>query len=95
MSDTDVEMSRIVNLSEGNPGAVTVLGTLVKEKPEDAPHVLDQIEQMNLGGPRIWLGYKDYCNQNLNRFVTCVLNRDEEMITLINERSAPNAPEVA
>ncbi|MFC4440095.1 MULTISPECIES: hypothetical protein [Natrialbaceae] len=87
-------MDRFVALSEGNPGAATVLGAIVKQRPGEVEQVIETLEELNMGGPRIWLGYKDYCEQDLNQFVECVLEGDDEMFELVNERSAPDALEV-
>lgn len=85
---------QIIDLSEGNPGAVTVLGGLVNDRPDEASTILEKLDAMNLRGSRIWLGYKDYCGEDMDEFVACVMNGDEEMIDLINQRSRKDAPDV-
>jgi hypothetical protein len=93
MTDADVELNRIVFLSEGNPGAATALGTLVTAR-DDAAQVIESMESMDIRGSRIWLGYKEYCEKDIDTFARCVLNRDAGMVDLINERSAPDDPTV-
>lgn len=87
-------MNRLVELSDGNPGAATTLSTIVNERPGEALQVLETLDAMNIRGSRIWLGYKDYCGQDIDDFVDSVLAHDEEMVELINDRSFGDEPPV-
>lgn len=46
----------IIDLSDGNPGAVTALTDLAKTQA-DAPLLLSVLEEADVRGPEIWEGY--------------------------------------
>lgn len=91
--DTEVR-DTIIDLAEGNPGAVTVLSQIARQRPNESDDLFDTLAAMNLRGSRIWLGYKDYCGEDLTEFISCVESGDEEMIALINDRSHDRHPDV-
>ncbi len=69
-------MDIMVKMSEGNPGAVTVLMELYKEAPEIDPwSVLGGIgpvmwlDTLGVYGSRIWMLYKDVCGQDIAKTV--------------------------
>jgi hypothetical protein len=72
-----------VVMSEGNPGALTVICNMLKH-PDGLFHLL-HLDDMNIRGTQIWIGYKYYCDELLDEFVKCVIARDKEMIAKINE----------
>lgn len=76
-------MDVITVLAEGNPGAVTVLASMLKN-PDGLFHML-HLDDMNIRGSQIWIGYKYYCEQDLGRFTKCILDRDAGMVAKINE----------
>lgn len=90
----DSIQDNIVSLSKGNPGAATALTEVLKHNMDQATTVLRTLDEMNMYGPRIWLGYKDYCDKDANRFVTCVLEKEQGMIDLINARRSDSGPPV-
>jgi basic membrane lipoprotein Med (substrate-binding protein (PBP1-ABC) superfamily) len=75
----------IISLSQGNPGAVTVLTSAVKRDKSEAVMLFNDLADMNMYGPRIWLGYKDYSGEDLDAFIDAVRSQEEEMVELINE----------
>lgn len=75
----------IISLSQGNPGAVTVLTSAVKQDKSEAVMLFNDLADMNMYGPRIWLGYKDYSGEDLDAFTDAVRSQEEEMVELINE----------
>jgi len=54
-------LKQIVSLSDGNPGAATVLGEMAQGGPNIRPY-FDWMEKSNLSGPLIWVAYKDMFN---------------------------------
>lgn len=76
----------LVLLSEGNPGAVTVLGQIAQKYPKELLLLLFDLDDMNIRGSQIWVGYKDHCGENIDRFVQCIRDRDPDMIEKINEQ---------
>ena len=55
----------LVELAEGNPGALTVCCMLMENKFDLGLHIL---EAMNLRGPDIWCLYKDECGEDMHEF---------------------------
>ena len=73
----------MLKMAEGNIGATRVLKEL------DASNHCETIlflDDMNIRGTQIWIGFKDYCGQDLGRFIEACKNRDPEMIELINDK---------
>lgn len=70
-------------LSKGNPGAVRVCMDILTSGPEGIITLLS-MDDMNMRGSVIWLGYKDICKQDLNVFMEKITNRDPVMVDAIN-----------
>ncbi len=77
----------ILKMAEGVPGASVLLSNVVKTNISGWFRVMD-LDSMNIRGSQIWLGYKDYCGENLDLFWDCVKKHDEKMIEAINILSA-------
>ena len=67
----------IAKMSDGNPGAITVLYQILQEAP-----VIDPVEALTGGimkvlilddigiyGPNIWMLFKDVCNKDINKVI--------------------------
>ena len=72
----DTTRSALMKLSEGNPGALTVMIQALKDAPEIDPDsvgggamVLLQLDDLDITGPRIWMLFKDVCDENLSRML--------------------------
>lgn len=81
----DSLQDNIVSLAQGNPGAVTVLTELVDYDPSAAVLVMDDLSKMDMYGPRIWIVYSDYCDEDIEEFVEAILGQKSEMIEMVNE----------
>lgn len=71
-SDVTV-LDSLVLLSEGNPGAATVLiklGELLVDDQAAYGRLLLRLDDLSIYGPAIWIGYRDICNQDLQAFIT-------------------------
>ena len=77
-------MDFLVAMSEGNPGAINVLMQMMDKSEMGLLDILS-LDDMNIQGTQIWIGYKDYCGQDIDKFIECVRNRDNDMIAKINE----------
>jgi hypothetical protein len=73
----------ITLMSEGNPGAINVLMQLMKET-EEGLILAVHLDDMNIRGTQIWIGYKDYCGEDIHKFAECVKTRDQGMVDKIN-----------
>lgn len=74
----------IMEMSEGNPGAVSVLTQILTNHPMGFASILS-LDDMNIRGSQIWVGYKDHCKENLQIFIDCITKRDKEMVDTIND----------
>lgn len=93
-SDHDTITQQALTLANGNPGAAAAMGDLLSANPAEEQALLTCLEEMNMHGPRIWIGYKDYCEYDETEFADCILSADEEMVTFINLRTPDDAPDV-
>ena len=81
---TDTAMSAAIKMSDGNPGALTVVARLLKEGEAIDPQsafgglapILD-LDTLGIYGPRIWMLYRDVCEGDLR--VTCALLRANQL----------------
>lgn len=85
MTTTDI----LVLMSEGNPGGLTVLCEMMKKDPMNM-FVILHLDDMNMRGSQIWVGYKDYCKEDLNKFIECCKKRDKDMVNLVNKECPEN-----
>jgi hypothetical protein len=91
-------IDRIIEVSEGIPGALVVLGEM-KKKGRLTTAVLDMFDECKISGSRIWAIHKDICGQKFestfmlidqllksknrpNLKWPCKMDNDEEVIVL-------------
>lgn len=77
----------MTKMAEGNPGAATVLGEIMKARPDTWRVYVGHLDDMNIRGSQIWIAYKDYCGRDIEKFFLKIGTRDADMIAMINERS--------
>jgi len=70
-------------MSEGNPGASTVLSQLMYKYDAGALRVFD-LDDMNIRGPQIWVAYKDHCNCDIDMFCERIKKRDSTIVDTVN-----------
>lgn len=70
----------IATLSEGNPGALTVLIDLAKAGGHD---VLFYMLVCGPTGSDIWVEYKDNCGQDIDKFITVMRERVKDAEDLL------------
>lgn len=81
-------MDTLLAMAEGNPGAGTVLGEMMNgEDPAGLTLVL-HLDDMNIRGTQIWIGYKNHCGSDLKVFLQAIKDRDPAMVATINEMAA-------
>lgn len=78
-------MEIVAKMSEGNPGALSIMMEILKEDPEMGIMQLLFLDDMNIWGTQIWYGYKYYCDSDIKKFIECIKIRDPEMVKIINE----------
>ena len=77
-------MEFVVIMAEGNPGALQAMMQLEKNDPVGLLLAM-HLDDMNIRGTQIWICYKDFCGQDLHKFIACIKNRDIEMIRFVND----------
>lgn len=95
ISLTDSPRDMMIKMSEGNPGAITALCELVKndESGMNGMMLMLHLDDMNIRGSQVWIGYKDHCKRDVKAFIQCILNRDQAMVDAINScRGAGDVP---
>lgn len=78
----------IDQMSEGNPGASVVLMSAIDGKAVAGFMNILNLDDMNIRGTQIWLGFKDYCKEDLKLFWESVQNRDANLVEAINRENA-------
>jgi hypothetical protein len=82
LSDTVVEV--LTMMAAGNPGAIGVLVDLTKgDDPLNLMRVMS-LDDMNIRGSQIWVGYKDHCGSDIDVFKKAIDDRDQGMLDTIN-----------
>jgi len=74
-------------MSEGNPGALTVMENIMKTSfiPEQGLGIILSMAEMNIRGYQIWLVYKDYAGEDIVKFKKAIHYQEQEMIDFLNE----------
>jgi len=80
---TDTMKETIIKMCEGNPGGLRVLMEVYSKDPI---HILT-LDDMNIRGWQIWVGYKDYCNCDLDLFIAKLKERSVDMVNIINQEA--------
>lgn len=75
----------IATMSEGNPGALSVLAQLAEDGEDNGFMKMLGLDDMNIRGQQIWVGYKDHCKEDLETFKQAIHVRDEDMVHTINQ----------
>ncbi len=71
----DSWISAITKLSCGNPGAIGVLAKIMENGQSIDPDcaspllIVLSLDDLNIAGSRIWMLFKDVCEQNLNKML--------------------------
>ena len=81
--DDDVTTA-IVKMAEGNPGAVQVLCEIVKRLGAEGFITLCHLDDMAIRGWKIWVGFKDYCKRDYDKFIELINQRDQVMQDFIH-----------
>lgn len=71
LSSTPVEAA--VAMADGNPGAITVIGELLKTPLGLVD--LCHLDDAEIYGSDIWVGYKNVCNHDIDKFIEMARDR--------------------
>lgn len=84
----DNGLNTIFKMSEGNPGAIKGLTSLIKDDFMNGYMLMLGLDDMNMRGSQIWTAYKYYCNEDIEKFKEVIHNRDNDMVAFVNEQQA-------
>lgn len=73
---------RLAALSQGNPGAATVLVQLAKQGKLET---IDKLERAGVQGSGFWILYKDICREDINILVDIVSDKSEEELLKLSK----------
>jgi len=59
----------ILNMVDGNIGATTVVGQIMKKCHDDWIIHLAWLDDAEIYGPDIWICYKDICGNDIDKFI--------------------------
>ncbi len=90
----DTIQDTIIKMSEGLPGAIVGLASLLKADKTGWLLLLG-LDDMNIRGSQIWEAYKYLYNEDGKRFAEAVRKRDIKMVDFINEELASVGGEMA
>lgn len=74
----------VLELAEGNPGAAVALSELVKTQ-SDAPTLLSTLQERDVRGPYVWVGYKDHCGEDVDEFAEAIRTKSDALFEEIEE----------
>lgn len=75
----------VTTMSEGNPGCVNALMSLIEADPKTGMLLFLHLDDMNIRGTQAWIGYKDYCGCDIQKFIEAIKSRDAGMVEKINQ----------
>ena len=78
-------MSVILKMSEGNPGALSVITEIIKVGGDTGFMEILNLDDMNIRGGQIWFGYNDFAGGDLDIFRAAIMERSQAMVDRINE----------
>lgn len=88
----DGQIDVMVKMAEGNPGAINVIMQVLDHVGEFGLLELLNMDDMDMRGCAIWIGYKDVCNCDIAEFVKRTHDRDPVLIDLVNEELPLDMP---
>jgi hypothetical protein len=77
-------LDMLLLMSEGNPGAATVLSRIMNKCDAGAMSIFD-LDDMNIRGSQIWVAFKYVCNEDLDMLCEKLKKRDPSMVEAINK----------
>jgi len=74
----------LLKMAEENASSLKLMLRILKRFGYEGFSLILQLDDMNIRGIQIWVGYKFHCRGNFDRFIQCIQKRDLEMIETIN-----------
>jgi len=73
----DTFKDALIKMSDGNPGALTVMMDMFKAEGADAIVLLCHLDDMDIAGQYIWIAYKDVYKQNITKLCQMIPQREQ------------------
>jgi len=74
-----------MQMSEGNPGAITALSEVIKADDASSGLVpILNLDDMGMRGAQIWVAYSDHCKKDIKVFMQAIKDRDPAMVATVN-----------
>jgi hypothetical protein len=92
--DTSSTRAMLLMMSEGIPGAITVLVELLNDPSGMGFLDVLHLDDMGMRGSQIWVAYKDHCKGDFEAFKKALKDRDPAMVATVNASRglAPGTP---
>lgn len=74
----------MLKMAEDNPSAMRVLMKILGKFGYGGLSLILQMDDMNIRGKQIWVGYRYHCDADISQFIRCIRERDPQMIETIN-----------
>jgi len=78
-------MEVVTTMGEGNPGGLTVVVKLMETDKELGFLDVLSLDDMNIRGSQIWVGFKDFAGEDIEVFRQAIRDRNPDMISKIND----------
>lgn len=65
----DSFLEAMTKMSDGNPGALTVLMEMCKDDPVEGLMTILHLDSQHIYGSQIWIQYKDVYNYDIAKFI--------------------------
>ena len=83
-------------IGEGNPGGTRVLADIIASLGMGPGSMLIlNIDDMNIRGEQIWIGYKDHCGEDIDVFIQAIRDRSKDLVDAVNNGYGRSTPEIA
>jgi hypothetical protein len=78
----------LLKMAEDNTSALKVMTRMLNRLHYPGLSLLFLLDDMNIRGTQIFVGYKYHCQGDLDRFIDCIRSRDPEMVDAINREGS-------
>ena len=84
INEFDNVLDILIKMSARYPATLRVLIEMF-DKGQAGASAVYCLDDMEIRGWRIWLIFKYYCNNDLDKLIECAINKDKRMMESLNE----------
>lgn len=85
ISQKDSHEKIIIKMSEGNPGATSVIKAILVHNQTIFFKTMHVLSNMNIRGEQLWVAYKYHCDGILEKFIAEVHANSTAMVETVNK----------